>query len=81
MEINCKSSDMLKHMIEKTREYVELHRGGHVRFILKRDGMEYVAKFDFGRECRDGSVVQAICGAIGNALEPIEHQSFGNLRR
>jgi len=80
MDIPSKSSDLLEHMIKKTCEQVEAHRGVPVLFHLKKDGLYYVAKFDFGRESRDGSIVQAICGAVGNALEPIEHQSFGNLR-
>lgn len=80
MEIASKASDLLLHFIDKTREQVEMYRHKPIDFHLVRDGDVFIAKFDFGRECIHSVLVQAICGAIANALEPIEHQSLGNLK-
>jgi len=71
---------ILRHLVLTTKEYVEEVRHAHVDFHLSIDDRGVVtAKFDYGRECA-GSLTQAICGAVANALEPISQQSSKDLR-
>ena len=74
MELPTILDPVLRHLIRVTREYVEEVRHAPVAFYLSVDeNGVFEAKFDYGREAR-GSLTQAICGAIGNALEPLSHQ-------
>ena len=80
MELPTILDPILRHLILTTKDYVEKVRHVPVEFYLSVDGSGlFSAKFDYGREST-GSLVQAICGAIANALEPLSQQSSKNLK-
>ena len=80
MEFPTILDPVLRHLIITTKEYIEEVRHTHVEFHLSMDDWGIVtARFDYGREAK-GSLTQAICRAIGNALEPLSHQDRKALR-
>jgi hypothetical protein len=75
MELPTILDPIIRHLIETVREYVEEVRHAHVDFTLKyNDNGTVTAKFSYGL-ADTGSLIQAICGAIANVLEPIQHQN------
>ncbi len=80
MEFPTILDPVLRHLITVTRDYVSEVRHIPVEFHISIDDMGFVtAKFDYGR-ASTGQLIQAVCGAIGNALEPISHQSMKELK-
>lgn len=80
MELPTILDPVLRHLITVTRDYVEKVRHTHVEFHMRIDDRGVVtAKFDYGREST-GTLVQAVCGAVANALEPLSQQSMKMLK-
>jgi len=80
MELPTILDPIMRHYITTTCDYVGEVRRMHVDFTLRpNDDGTVTAKFTYGREST-GVLIQAICGAIANALEPIQHQDMMALR-